>query len=108
MRVADELGGRFWDYHALVFANQHLENQGAFSRDRLADLATLAGLDRAAFLAGLDEPDHRDAVLTESAVASRLGIASTPTLVMNGEVYPGVPEWSGLLSIIEAAAGEAA
>jgi protein-disulfide isomerase len=108
MRAAEVLGGRFWDLHALVFANQHHENQGAFSRERLADLAVLAGLDRAAFLAGLDDPAHREGVLAESALATELGIASTPTLVVDGQVLPGVPEWTTLRAIIDAAAADAA
>ena len=47
MRVAEDLDGKFWDFHQLVFHNQHGENQGAFTRERLADIAELVGLERA-------------------------------------------------------------
>ena len=46
MRVAEEMDGKFWDYHQLVFHNQEGENKGAFSIDRLADMAELLDLDR--------------------------------------------------------------
>ncbi len=56
MRVAEEMDGKFWDFHQLVFHNQQGENQGAFTIDRLADMAELLGLDRAAFLDGDEGP----------------------------------------------------
>lgn len=108
MRVAEELDGRFWDLHHVLYHNQHGENEGAFSTQRLADMAELVGLDREAFLAGLDDPRHEEAVRAESAEASQRGIDSTPTLVVNGEVIRGVPRsWEDLDRRIEAAAEEA-
>ena len=56
MRVAEAMDGKFWDYHALVFHNQDGENQGAFTLDRLADMAELLGLDRETFLAEMEDP----------------------------------------------------
>lgn len=108
MRVAEDLGGKFWDYHAVVFHNQHGENQGAFTIDRLADMAELVGLDREAFLAGMEDPKHQEAVQAEAAEAAALDINSTPSLVINGEVVRGVPQWDDLKARIAAAAGAAA
>lgn len=105
MRVAEALAGRFWDYHGIVFANQDGENEGAFSRARLGDMAAFIGLDRDAFLAELDKPEYADAVRAESAEAGALGIRSTPTLVIDGEIRPGVPSWEELSAAISAAAG---
>jgi protein-disulfide isomerase len=102
MRVAEELGGKFWDYHQVVFHNQDGENQGAFSLDRLADMAELVGLDRAAFLAEMEDPSHLEDVKAEAAEAAVLQITSTPSLVVNGEVLRGVPDWDALSQRIEA------
>ena len=66
MRAADQLGGKFWDYHDLVFENQNGENAGAFTRAHLATLAGMAGLDKAAFLAKLDDPGLVAAVKAET------------------------------------------
>jgi protein-disulfide isomerase len=107
MRVADALDGKFWDLHAVVFHNQDGENQGAFSTDRLADMAELVGLDREAFLEEMQDPTYEAAVQAEAAEAAALEINSTPSLVINGEVLRGVPEWDDLKARIEAAAGAA-
>lgn len=101
MRVAEALDGRFWDFHEIVFANQHGENRGAFSRARLADMAALIGLDRDAFLAGLDDPAHRAAVEAETRAGAAAGVDSTPTLIINGEKRTGVPSWTELSAIID-------
>ena len=108
MRVAEALGGKFWDYHALVFHNQQGVEQGGFSLARLADMAELVGLDRAAFLAEMWDPTiYQKAVEAEAAEAAALGIDSTPTLVVNGEFIRGIPDWGVLAAAIEAAAGGA-
>lgn len=104
MRVAEEMGGKFWDYHQLVYHNQEGENQGAFSRERLADIAELVGLDREAFLEAMADPQHLAAVEAEYASGVELGVNSTPTLVVNGELVRGVPDWDELSAQIEAAA----
>ena len=86
MRVAEALDGKFWDYHQVVFHNQDGENDGAFTRDRLADMAELVGLDRDDFLRQMDDPSYRAAVEAEVLEGAELGINSTPTLVVNGEL----------------------
>ncbi len=107
MRVAEDMGGKFWDYQQAVFHNQDGENQGAFSRDRLADIAELVGLDRAEFLAALDKPEYRAAIEAERATAVDLTVNSTPTLVINGEMIRGVPKWEDLDAMIRDAAAAA-
>lgn len=36
--------GAFWPFHATLYSNQHGENEGAFTRDRLREMATALGL----------------------------------------------------------------
>ncbi len=109
MRVAEAMDGKFWDYHAVLFHNQQGENQGAFSVDRLADMAELIGLDRETFLAEMKDPAYLEAVQAEAEGGAALEIKSTPSVVVNGEITTGVPEWSALKARIAdaaAAAGE--
>jgi protein-disulfide isomerase len=78
----------FWPYHDYLFANQLGENVGSFSIERLREIATLVGLDRAAFDDGL-QLDAARATFAEirtgfEADAARLGINSTPTVVVDG------------------------
>lgn len=104
MRVAEELDGKFWDYHDVIFFNQAGENKGAFSADRLADMAELVGLDREDFLAGLDDPKYLAAVQAERNEGSDLGVNSTPTLFVNGEPVGNAQDWEALSAAIRAAA----
>jgi len=101
MRVAEELDGKFWDYHQIVFENQINENQGAFSMDRLADMAELIGLDRDEFLAEMENPVHLEAVEAEGLEGRELGVNSTPSLAINGELTRGVPQWEELEALID-------
>jgi protein-disulfide isomerase len=100
-RAADQLGGLFWPYQALLFQNQHGENQGTFSRDYLADMAVALGLDRAAFLAALDDPALANAVRAETQQGTEQGVNSTPTLVVNGVKAAGLPDWAGLSGYLD-------
>jgi protein-disulfide isomerase len=110
MRAAEELDGKFWEYHDVVFANQSGEGAGAFTDSRLADMAELVGIDREAFLAELEDPKYIAAVEAETSEGRALGVSSTPTLIINGELSPGVPDWDELRASINAAteASEAA
>jgi protein-disulfide isomerase len=107
MRAADQLAGKFWDFHDIVYENQDGENQGAFSRERLGQMAETIGLDKAAFLALLDDPKLIADMQAEIAEAQALGINQTPTLVINGEIKAGLPTWDDLSAAIEAAAAAA-
>jgi protein-disulfide isomerase len=93
--------GRFWEYHDLVFANQQGENEGAFSRDRLSRIAAAAGLDQDSFQRALTRSDLRNDVAEETATGASLGVSSTPTLVINGTVYRGVPDYAALSALVD-------
>lgn len=107
MHVAEEMEGKFWDYHAVVFHNQSGENEGAFTVERLADMAEIVGLDRDEFLAEMEDPKYLEAVEAETARGRALAVNSTPSLIVNGEVIAGVPTWEDLQAVIEDAAAEA-
>lgn len=108
-RIADAQGGAFWRFHDLLYANQgpH-ENDGSFSRDRLGAMAASLGLDRSAFVAALDDPALVAAVRDETATGLGLGINQTPTLVVNGTIYTGLPDWTVLSTRIDELAAAAA
>lgn len=101
MRVAEALDGSFWPYHDVLYANQLEPETGGFSRDRLATMAEAVGLEREAFLAELEDPGYRAAVLAETADARALGVDRTPTLRIDGRLLVGVPSWPELEAMID-------
>jgi protein-disulfide isomerase len=107
MRAAEQLAGKFWDFHDILFENQGGENVGDFSRERLGQMAELIGLDKTAFLALLDDPALIAAMQAEVSEAQALGINQTPTLVINGAIRSGLPTWDDLSAAIETAAAAA-
>jgi protein-disulfide isomerase len=98
--------GRFWDMWATLYANQGRENSGAFSRARLIAMADRLGLDVARFEADLDSTAAQAAVDRSRADASRAGVTSTPTLIIEGRAFVGVEPYPDIAAAIAAAAAQ--
>jgi len=79
---------KFWEYHDAIFANQKGENQGAFSKDNLKQFAADLKLDTAKFNQCLDSGKYTDKVKKSNDDASKLGVSSTPTILLNGIYIP--------------------
>ena len=104
---------RFWDYHDLLFLRQGRENAGVFSTGNLKDFARELQAQFSDF--NLDEFDQcidseRNQLLVEEATdeAGSLGVRSTPTLWINGQLMGNPSDYESLRTIIEAAAADAA
>ena len=76
--------GKFWEYSHALFEHQDGENQGAFSREKLNAIAEDVGLDMTTFNTCMDEQTHLDEVLATMDENRANGVASTPTLEING------------------------
>jgi predicted DsbA family dithiol-disulfide isomerase len=100
MRAAEQLDGAFWDYHDTLY---HNAPGGAFTRDWLTDIAVSVGLDPEAFRSLLDDEGLRAAVAEDIARGSSLGVNSTPSVVINGELLVA-PTWDDIDAAIQAAA----
>jgi len=103
--------GRFWDYHAMLFANQSGENRGAFSDRRLTAFAESIGLDMQAFRACFDAQSYREEILAERRAGEAIGIRATPTIVVNGRIVEGaspnlIPSYELIAAAIETALAE--
>ncbi len=77
--------GKFWEYHDALFTYQGSENSGAFSDDRLTQLAELVGLDLTQFKQALDTNEYKDVVNAELQEGKDRGVTGTPTFFVNGE-----------------------
>lgn len=95
--------GRFWDYHDKLFAEQGAENSGVFNPDNLKRFAAELDLDTQQFNQCLDSGKYRSKVQQEVAEGQRLGVRSTPTLFVNGQLVKNGSDYQVLQAAIEAA-----
>lgn len=85
--IAAECAGRaekFWEYHDLLFGAQD-----RLGRDDLIAKAAGLGIAPDTFAACLDDPAARTRVLSDAGAGAKLGITSTPTLIINGRMIEG-------------------
>lgn len=99
---------RYWQFHDLVFWNQGRENKGDHDAGFIAGIATAAEVDVSAWSACIGGSDLRNAVTSATQSALDAGINQTPTLVVNGQVLVGVPDYTKLADAIRQAAASAA
>jgi protein-disulfide isomerase len=85
--------GKFWEYHDALFTNQGAENSGAFSDDRLIQIAQQLGLNMDQFKQALDTNEYEDVVKAELQEGQSRGVTGTPTFFVNGEK---VTDWRDL------------
>jgi protein-disulfide isomerase len=95
--------GAYWQFHDILMWNQDGENERAFSRDRLAAMATQVGLDRDELMSCVDDPAVRSAITDRTRQAAADGIDRTPTFVVNGERVVGLLAYADLEAMIQAA-----
>jgi protein-disulfide isomerase len=86
---AAQLQGKFWEMYAAMFDNQ----------DRIApavidELAKGLGLDMAKFQKDVESEAVADAVSRDRKQGERLDIQSTPTLYINGRLFPPTPDFA--------------
>ncbi len=79
--------GKFWEFHDLLFADQE-----RLGRDDLVAKAVGLGIPRETFVTCLDDPRVRARVTADTDAGAKLGVKSTPTLVINGRTIEGALE----------------
>jgi protein-disulfide isomerase len=96
--------GNFWPYHDYLYAHQSPENSGTLTTNALEHIATtIPGIDPATFNSCLSNGAQTKFVQQQLASAEAEGIASTPTILINGKEYVGVYDTSVYESAIDAA-----
>lgn len=81
----------FWLYHDTIYANHYGENLGNLSKSRLLQMAELSGLDRDQIASCLDDGATAQEVQAMHQEATSLGVNSTPSFVLDGELI----QWQG-------------
>ena len=93
---------RFWDYHDMLFANHTGENVGDFIDRRLLAFAEMLGLDGGTFRACLSSGRYDDQINQDKARGQTVGVASTPSFIINGQLIQGALPFSEFQKVIEA------
>ncbi len=91
----------FWQYHDTLFLNQSGENAGAFADDNLRTFAAALGLDQDDFNTCLGSNRYRNEINSGIVEARDLGVQSTPTFRINGELVEGVISFEQFQAIID-------
>jgi protein-disulfide isomerase len=94
---------RFWDYHDKLFEEQKGENEGTFSRDNLKRFAAELGLNTQQFNQCVDSDKYQAKVQQDIDEAQRLGVRSTPTLFVNGQLIRNGSDYQVLQTAVETA-----
>ena len=85
--VAAGRQGKFWQMHATLF-----ESQGDLSTESVEKLAQKIGLDLARFRQDRDSEATADAVARDRKQGEKLSLASTPSLFINGRLFPATTD----------------
>ena len=88
--------GKFWELHDRLFANQQ-----ALQPESLKTHAAAAGLDAPAFNECLDSAKYAGHVQAQMDVGTSLGVASTPTVFVNGRMVSGAQPYAVFTKIID-------
>ena len=85
---AAKLQGRFWEMHDALYENQKVWTEIDDIRPIVADFARQLGLDVERFKRDMDGPRVKAAVSADVQRADSLHIDSTPTILLDGQVFP--------------------
>jgi protein-disulfide isomerase len=88
--------GKFWEFHNLVFANQH-----DLTPELLASFAQDLELEMAAFQDCYDTEAHRDGIAADVSYGESLGLSGTPTFFINGRLVSGAQPIETFRQIID-------
>ena len=84
---AAALQGRFWELH-----DSHLRRSGPAGRPAPLERASALGLDLDRFEADRRSDAVAERVERDFRSGIRAGVTTTPTLFVDGEAHPGVPD----------------
>lgn len=87
--------GKFWEYHAKLFAAQDL------STDKLKAMAGEVGLDRKKFDECLASNQFKAAVEKDMADGAEVGVSGTPAFFINGRMLSGAQPFERFKEVID-------
>jgi len=98
--------GKFWAYHDALYTAEikdGSENNGNLNKTLFVKLAGDAGLDVPAFTSCYDSGKYTAQVEKDRTAAGAIGVNSTPTSYVNGQMVQGAQPYSAFKSVIDIA-----
>ena len=96
MCVYDQNKDKFWKFHDIAFANQD-----KLDAENLVKHAKAAGVDDKKFKECLDSHKNADYVKKDQAYGEKLGVRSTPTFFVNGQLLSGALPLDAFSEVID-------
>ena len=96
MCVNEQSTDKFWKYHDLLF-----KNQDKLDNANLEKFAKEVGADPAKFKACVDSGKFKEVVAKDIAYGEKLGVRSTPTFFVNGQLVSGALPIESFSEIID-------
>lgn len=99
---------RFWDYHAIAFANWVGENAGSYTRPRLVAFAQSINLDMTAFNQCFEANTYAAEIQKDIDEGTKLGVPPTPAIFIDGKIVVSsagpnyIPSFDDISRAIEA------
>jgi protein-disulfide isomerase len=107
--AAAAVGGKFIEYHDVLYANQPAENSTGLTNAKLIDLGKSVGLTSAAFADAINNKTYTAWATQVTDTAAANGVNGTPTVKIAGKVVTesngGPPTPATLTTAVTAAAG---
>lgn len=93
--------GAFWQMHDWLLGNQSAWGRESDPTGVFVDRAESLGLDADRFETCVEEQRPMERIQASRAYGKRVGVNATPTIFVNGERLPGVPNYETLTKVIE-------
>ena len=107
--AAAAVGGKFIEYHDVLYANQPEENSDGLTNAKLIDLGKSVGLTSDTFASAVNDKTYDAWVTQVTDTAAANGVNSTPTVKVAGKAVTdpngGPPSPATLTTAVTAAAG---
>lgn len=92
--------GKYWEVHNAIYHNQAVWAAAGSATGIFRDYAREAGADVAAYDECMESAKYAGRIQASLDEGLALGVASTPTFLINGRLYPGVLSSDSIAAIV--------
>ncbi|WP_020591047.1 DsbA family protein [Kiloniella laminariae] len=94
-------GDRYFTFLDFLFKQQQVWAFGGDPKGELTKIASLAGVSKEQLEKCLADEELQKRVVTQAQEGKRLGVNSTPSFILNEELYPGGRDYDAMNELLE-------